>query len=341
MRQPITKITFIFCLITWNFTYGFCFGIEEENTTKKDTVSALVISTTNPFFNDLSTLSGDEIIYMIDSLLDQQLVSKSLLIELNDYVESRLNDKNYYATLNNSYEDSPFPSYSMYENWDTEHITPYNDDLSVNDSNIFLTLTDQSTLCDFVMPIQNPVITSNYGYRSGRNHNGIDLDLKVWDPVVASFDGMVRIALKHPTFGRVVVIRHYNGLETIYAHLHRLKVEPGDIVEAGQVIGLGGSSGRSTGSHLHYELRFKGKPLNPKHIISFKDSKLISESLELKMKKHSYNAIPVGVEFHSIERGDYMQKIATRYSTTVKELCDLNDMKKSSILRVGKKIRIK
>lgn len=341
MVKNLIKTLLILCLPAWNYSYCYSTTIEDENTTKKDTVSALVISTTNPFYDDLSALSGDEIINVIDSLLDQKLVSKSLLKELNDYVESRLNDKNYYATLTNSYEDSPFPSFSMYENWDTECITPYDDDLSVNDSNIFLTLTDKSTLCDFVMPIQNAVITSNYGYRSGRNHNGIDLDLEVWDPVVASFDGMVRIALKHPSFGRVVVIRHYNGLETIYAHLHRLKVEPGDIVEAGQVIGLGGSSGRSTGSHLHYELRFNGKPLNPKHIISFKENKLISESLVLKRKKYTYNAIPIGVEFHSIERGDYMQKIATRYGITVKELCDLNDMRKSSILRVGKQIRIK
>ncbi|MBI2279182.1 MAG: peptidoglycan DD-metalloendopeptidase family protein [Bacteroidetes bacterium] len=341
MKQPITKITFIFCLIAWNFTYGFCFGIEEENTTKKDTVSALVISTTNPFYDDLSTLSGDEIINMIDSLLDQQLISKSLLKELNDYAENRLNEHDYYITLTNFYEDTPIPSNSMYRNWNTEHISPYDDELSANDTNIFLTLVDIENLCDFVMPIQNPVITSNYGYRSGRNHNGIDLDLQVWDPVVASFDGMIRIALKHPSFGRVVVIRHYNGLETIYAHLHRLKVKPGDIVEAGQIIGLGGSSGRSTGSHLHYELRFKGKPLNPKHIISFKENKLISESLELRKQKYSYAAIPTGVEFHTIERGDYMQKIAIRYGITIKDLCDLNDMKKSSILRVGKQIRIK
>jgi murein DD-endopeptidase MepM/ murein hydrolase activator NlpD len=341
MRQPITKITFILCLIAWNFTYGFCFGIEEENTTKKDTVSALVISTTNPFYNDLSSLTGDEIINIIDSLLDQKLVSVSLLKELNDYVESRLNEKDYYAAFENSFDDSPFPTYSLYENWDTKQITPYDENLFANDSNTLLTLVDIENLCDFVMPIQNPIITSNYGYRNGRNHNGIDLDLQVWDPVVASFDGMVRIALKHPSFGRVVVIRHYNGLETIYAHLHRLKVEPGDIVAAGQVIGLGGSSGRSTGSHLHYELRYNGKPLNPKHIISFKENKLISDSLELRKQKHSYAARPVGVEFHTIERGDYMQKIANRYGITVKDLCDLNEMRKGSVLRVGKQIRIK
>lgn len=314
---------------------------DEENTTKKDTVSALVITPSNPMYDNLSSMSGDEIITLIDSLLDQKMISKNLLKELNAYVEERLTEHDFYISLTNFYEDTPIPSNSMYDNWDTEHISPYDDELSANDTSVMLTLVDVENLCDFVMPITNPVITSNFGYREGRSHNGIDLDLQVWDPVVASFDGMVRIALKHPGYGRVVIIRHYNGLETLYAHLHRLKVQPGDIVEAGQIIGLGGSSGRSTGSHLHYELRFKGKPLNPKHLISFKENKLISDAVELKKQKHSFAALPVGVEYHTIERGDFMFKIAKRYGITVKELCDLNDMRKSSVLRVGKTLRIK
>lgn len=335
------KIIFFVVLLFVSTTKVFCGDIEEENTTKKDTVSALVITPSNPMYDNLSSMSGDEIISLIDSLLDQKLIPKNLLRELNAYVEERLTEHDFYISLTNFYEDTPIPSNSMYDNWDTEHISPYDDELSANDTSVMLTLVDVENLCDFVMPISNPVITSNFGYREGRAHNGIDLDLQVWDPVVASFDGMVRIALKHPGYGRVVVIRHYNGLETLYAHLHRLKVEPGDIVEAGQVIGLGGSSGRSTGSHLHYELRFKGKPLNPKHIISFKENKLISDAVELKKQKYNFAALPVGVEYHTIQRGDFMFKIAQRYGITVKELCDLNDMRKSSVLRVGKNLRIK
>lgn len=344
MRSLFFHIILICTFSILNVGDIFCFTIEEEKageSTKKDTVSALVITPSNPFYENLSSMSGDEIISLIDSLLDQKMISKSLLKEINAYVEEQLTEHDFYISLTNFYEDTPIPSNSMYENWDTETIYPYEDELSVNDTNVLLTLVDVENLCDFVMPIPEPVITSNYGYREGRSHNGIDLDLEVWDPVVASFDGMVRIALKHPGYGRVVVIRHYNGLETLYAHLHRLKVKPGDIVEAGQVIGLGGSSGRSTGSHLHYELRFKGKPINPKHVISFKESKLISNELELKRQKHNFVALPVGVEYHTIERGDFMFKIAKRYGLTVKDLCDLNDMRKSSVLRVGKKLRIK
>ncbi|MGE0561230.1 MAG: peptidoglycan DD-metalloendopeptidase family protein [Flavobacteriales bacterium] len=341
MIQNLHKNIFFLMLLFVSHLSVFGENSDEENTTKKDTVSALVITPSNPMYDNLSSMSGDEIITLIDSLLDQKMISKNLLKELNAYVEERLTEHDFYISLTNFYEDTPIPSNSMYDNWDTEHISPYDDELSANDTSVMLTLVDVENLCDFVMPITNPVITSNFGYREGRSHNGIDLDLQVWDPVVASFDGMVRIALKHPGYGRVVIIRHYNGLETLYAHLHRLKVQPGDIVEAGQIIGLGGSSGRSTGSHLHYELRFKGKPLNPKHLISFKENKLISDAVELKKQKHSFAALPVGVEYHTIERGDFMFKIAKRYGITVKELCDLNDMRKSSVLRVGKTLRIK
>jgi murein DD-endopeptidase MepM/ murein hydrolase activator NlpD len=205
----------------------------EETEHKKDTVSALVINPNNPLYNNLSNLSGNEIISLIDSLLDQKNVPQNLIREINDYAESRLLEHDFYVSLTNYYENSPIPSNSMYGKWDTKNILPYDESITEEDTSLTLTLVDPENFCDFIAPIQDPVITSNFGWRNGRNHNGIDLDLQVWDPVVASFDGMVRIALTHPGYGRVVVIRHYNGLETLYAHLHRLKVKSGDIVEAG------------------------------------------------------------------------------------------------------------
>ncbi|NQX97599.1 MAG: peptidoglycan DD-metalloendopeptidase family protein, partial [Flavobacteriales bacterium] len=253
----------------------------------------------------------------------------------------RLLKHDFYNSLTNYYDNSAIPSNSTYRKWDTRNVSPYNESLTKNDTSLILTLTDNKNNCNFVAPIQDPVITSNFGWRHGRNHNGIDLDLQVWDPVRASFDGMVRISLYHPGYGRVVVIRHYNGLETLYAHLHRLKVKAGDIIEAGQVIGLGGNSGQSTGSHLHYEIRYKGKPLNPKHLISFKKNELLSDSLLLTKQKWNYSILPLGLKYHTIQRGDFMFKIANRYGLTVNELCEINGIRRNKVLIVGRKLRIK
>lgn len=339
--KDFLKILLLFSLFVFLFYNASANNNNNEERTKKDTVSALVITPNNPLYDNLSQLSGNEIISLIDSLLDQKDVSTSLIKEINDYAENRLLEHDFYVSLTNYYEDSPIPSNSMYGKWDTKSIIPYDNSITANDTSLILTLVDTANFCDFVAPLHDPVITSNFGWRNGRNHNGIDLDLQVWDPVVSAFDGMVRVSLYHPGYGRVVVIRHYNGLETLYAHLHRLKVKPGDIVQAGQVIGLGGSSGHSSGSHLHFEVRFKGKPLNPKHLISFKNNELISDSLKLVKQKYSYTALPMGIEYHTIQRGDFMYKIANRYGMTVNELCELNGMKRNSLLIVGRKLRIK
>ncbi len=321
----------------------FCFGNNNKGNsrTNTDTVAALVISPNNPLYSNLSKYTGNQIINVIDSILALKDIPLDLLKTINNYAESSLLKHDYYISLTNYYENSAIPSDSMYGKWDTKNISPYDESITKNDSSLFLTLTDTLHFCDFVAPLQNPVITSNFGWRHGKKHTGIDLDLEVWDPVVAAFDGMVRIALYHPGYGRVVVIRHYNGLETLYAHLHRFKVKVGDIVEAGQVIGLGGSSGHSTGSHLHFEIRFKGKPLNPKNIISFKDNKLISDSLQLIKRKWDYIALPVGVKYYTIQRGDFMYKIADRYGLTVNKLCSLNNIRRNKVLIVGRKLRIK
>lgn len=321
---------------------NYCYGNDNDDSdpSKKDTVEALVITPSNPLYKSISELSGERIISMIDSLLELDDMPIDLIKEINDYAEDKLLEHNFYNSLTYYYDNSAIPANSTYGKWDTKNISPYIDDITKNDSSLILTLTDPENNCNFVAPLKSPVITSNYGWRNGRNHSGIDLDLQVWDPVVAAFDGMVRVALYHPGYGRVVVIRHYNGLETLYAHLHRFKVKAGDIVEAGQVIGLGGSSGHSTGSHLHFEVRYKGKTLNPKNIISFKKNKLISDSLELIKHKWDYTALPVGVDYYTIEKGDYMYKIAHKYGLTVSELCELNGIKRNKVLIVGRKLRI-
>jgi murein DD-endopeptidase MepM/ murein hydrolase activator NlpD len=182
------------------------------------------------------------------------------------------------------------------------------------------------------------VVTSHFGWRYGRNHNGIDIDLEVWDPVHSAFPGVVRVARFYKGFGRVVVVRHYNGLETTYAHLHRFKVKPGDIVEAGDVVGLGGSSGQSTGSHLHFEVRFQGVPIRPSQLIDFKNHVLRSPMVKLKKEGAFLAVVPDNNEIYLVKAGDNLYKIAKTYGCSVDELCTLNNIQAKAQLKTGQKL---
>jgi len=106
-------------------------------------------------------------------------------------------------------------------------------------------------------------VTSVYGMRKGKKHFGVDFRLNIGDTVCSVFCGKVRVAKKDAAYGYVVVVRHYNMSETVYAHLDKILVTPDQEIKAGQVIGLGGNTGRSAGPHLHFELRYKGFPINP------------------------------------------------------------------------------
>lgn len=330
---------FIFILITFDQSIVAINNSEDFSFENSDTIQALVINNNSEILASIDKMSGTEIFRLIDSLLDQKAIPLELIKEINGYAESRFLKHDYYVSLTSYYDTSAYPANSLYGEWNTEIIYPYENSGISKDTLSQLILEDASNFCNFVMPVDGP-LTSAFGWRDGRNHNGIDIDLQVWDPVRASFDGMVRIAKMHGGYGRVVVIRHYNGLETLYAHLHRIKVKPGDVIEAGQVIGLGGSSGKSTGSHLHYEMRFKGKPLNPLSIIDFKESNLFNDTIELKKTRWSYAALPKGIKYHTIRKGDYLYAIADKYGVSVNQICSWNGIKRNTVLRVGKKLRI-
>ena len=133
---------------------------------------------------------------------------------------------------------------------------------------------------DFCFPVKKPK-TSNYGWRWNRGHHGVDIALQTGDPVHAAFGGTVRIASRMGGYGNCVVVRHANGLETLYGHLSKINVTKGQKVVAGEVVGLGGSTGNSTGPHLHFECRFLYQTFDPEWILDFKNYTLRTRRLHL------------------------------------------------------------
>lgn len=150
---------------------------------------------------------------------------------------------------------------------------------SVGRQTLCLQLIDDEHCC-FVAPCRG-LVTSNFGWRGGRLHAGIDIDLETGDPIYAAFDGIVRQSGWHNGYGYFVIISHFNGLETLYGHLSSLKINVLQPVKSGQLLGMGGNTGKSRGSHLHFEVRYFGKPMNPKLLIDFEDYSLHTGSLDV------------------------------------------------------------
>ncbi|MBR5334122.1 MAG: peptidoglycan DD-metalloendopeptidase family protein [Alistipes sp.] len=246
------------------------------------------------------------------------------------------------------------------QNWDTSKIHVYKEELKDLPMSMVIDLVD--TLKSYHCPITGRV-TSKYGPRRRGIHQGTDIDLETGDPIYATFDGRVR----HTTYiargyGHLIIIRHDNGLETFYAHLSEINVKPGDWVTAGQLIGKGGNTGRSTGSHLHYEIRYKGHSFDPERLIDFATGTLRRETFLLKRTYYSpYSrftqdfdeevqsdeedkkiaAEAAAIKYHVVKKGDTLGRIAINNHTTVTKLCQLNGLKKTSTLRIGQRIRVR
>lgn len=241
------------------------------------------------------------------------------------------------------------PGYGVYDNFDV---------LSTHYRPLAPVKADTLILTGYCHPAKYR-ITSNYGRRRRRMHYGTDLGYPTGTPVVAAFDGIVRVSKSGAGgYGNLVVIRHYNKLETYYAHLSKRLVNPGQMVHAGDTIGLGGNTGRSYGSHLHFETRYLGTPFNPTKIIDFDNYKLLTDTLYI-----AQNAVkiqtPTEAEkrviaaqkekeqinsgqrvYHKIRAGETLSTIARKYRTTVNAIKKLNGMK-SDFIREGKSIRVR
>lgn len=223
-------------------------------------------------------------------------------------------------------------------------------------------------LSNFTMPC-NGHMTSNFGRRGGRRyHYGIDLKAYTGDTIYAAFDGKIRVkAYEGKGYGYYLVIRHVNGLETVYGHLSKFLVKENQFVKSGEPIGLAGNTGRSSGSHLHFETRFLGQAINPNFIIDFKnktchkDEYVVTRNSYRKTSNSSSNVLDMpkvagpnyvkstnstnkyvsgSVKYHRVRKGDTLSAISKRYGVSVKRLCSLNNMTTRTKLRTGKSIRI-
>ena len=248
------------------------------------------------------------------------------------------------------------PAADLYEDWDNlfaHKQTALPDSFRIN-------------LRNFCMPTTNRVVTSNFGARWRRQHKGLDIKVYIGDTIRAAFDGKVRVVrFERRGYGNYVVIRHPNGLETIYAHMSKHLVSENEEVRAGDPIGLGGNTGRSTGSHLHFETRLCGVALNPALMFDFKNQDVVGD--EWTFNRSTYNsesseatrlrgtggvyrggdglyeapsksrsqANSGDVRYHKVKKGETLSAIARKHHTTVNALCNLNRIKKTVTLRPG------
>jgi murein DD-endopeptidase MepM/ murein hydrolase activator NlpD len=251
-----------------------------------------------------------------------------------------------------------------YSSWDTLCVRRYSEiPPSAGDSIDLPLFNDYST--GFVMPVEGTFL-SPFGYRGRRVHAGIDIKLEAGDPVGVAFDGVVRMARYYSGYGNCVVVRHYNGLETLYGHLSKIKVRVNQQVMAGDIIGLGGRTGRASCNHLHFETRFQGKAFNPKQLINFETYSLLSDTFTVTRSTYglSRDYIP-GVsssvlfadnsdvkskstaksskskKYHTIKGGDTLSALSRKYGTSVKQICSINGIKPSKKLQLGTKLRVR
>lgn len=235
-------------------------------------------------------------------------------------------------------EDNIIPSDEMYPTW-TNSVVHYN---SVMPDSFRIDLRN------YAMPTPSTKITDIFGYRPNRRrlHQGMDIKVQTGDTIYAAFDGKVRItSYQRRGYGYYVVIRHNNGIETLYAHLSKRLVNINQNVKSGEPIGLGGNTGRSSGSHLHFETILMGKSIDPALMFDFKNQRMSGESYMYRKPGTKYiengKVKIAGPEkkYHKVKSGDTVEKIARKYGVSQRRIFELNGLKSNSIIRPGQQLR--
>lgn len=262
-----------------------------------------------------------------------------------------------------NYEEEAEPEGDLYDiGWTSGHVNCYN--------GVTVPQTATIDVRNFHMPHPG-YLSSPYGYRPRfrRMHKGVDIHLNMGDTIRAAFDGRVRITnYEAKGYGKYVVLRHYNDLETVYGHMSKFLVNNGDYVKAGDPIGLGGNTGRSTGPHLHFETRYMGYAINPAAIFDFANQTTHTDyyTFDKNTYQNARNFSPeANAEYAAkytaanprratstktaatssrtvkVKKGDSLSRIASRNGTTVSKLCKLNGLKTTSKLQPGQTIRVR
>ncbi len=238
-------------------------------------------------------------------------------------------------------EQAAYPALSLYPSWNNEYVHAYGKDAIVPESYTI-------NLTGFCMPTGSTKITSPFGPRWRRMHNGLDIKVNLGDTIVAAFDGKVRIVkYERRGYGKYVVIRHDNGLETVYGHLSKQLVDENQIVKAGEPIGLGGSTGHSTGTHLHFETRFLGIAINPAFMFDFPKQDVVADTYTFRKNRGSEGvgssdknlANDGTIRYHKVKSGDTLSRIASKRGVSIDRLCKLNRITRKTVLRPGQILR--
>lgn len=241
------------------------------------------------------------------------------------------------------------------DHWDITTYNPYKD--AIVQYPLKLNFTDST----YTSPVShNKVITSRYGWRRGRPHKGIDIDLVTGDSVVSILDGIVRFARYSSGHGKTIVVRHYNGLETTYAHLSHIEIKANDSIVKGQYIGKGGNTGNSRGSHLHLVASFKGEYIHPDYLFNFDSSNAIrshelwvtrkwtrpsyhsskglAKILLYETKEAAIASLEKKHKVYVVKQGDTLSRISRRNDTSIASICHTNKIKKTSTLKIGQEL---
>ena len=239
-------------------------------------------------------------------------------------------------------EMAAYPAFGLYPDWNNTRVHAFGNTVVVPD-------TFRIDMTGFVMPTTNTKITSKFGPRRRRMHNGIDVKVYIGDTIRAAFSGKVRmVKYERRGYGKYVVIRHENGLETIYGHLSKQMVSEDQYVEAGEVIGLGGNTGRSTGSHLHFETRFLGQAINPALLFDFEKQDIVTDTYLFKKGNNRYrrSSSKAGVvasngdaQYYKVRKGDSLSRISQKTGVSIDRLCKLNGITRRTTLRINQVLK--